>query len=390
VLLVKRYAPSIPTIFGRALGSLEPAHKPLVGPYPPARPLSVQIALRADVEQYVRKGFQRGPQKDVTPTAAACTSTSPDPCEVDPFYLFACLVDWEKRENPSSAWELLAAAQSTHPDTRAHARALLAGSRHLGGGAPSAAPAWPANSKRSDGVEEMKSPYGLPIIENCTTCTCSRPGFFCAFPPPIVRALDQVSHKSTLPAGAILFVEGQTPHGIFVLCSGRVNLSTTSREGKILILKTAEAGEPLGLSAAISGGNYETTAETASPCQLNFVDRESLLELMQTYGEVSMRAAHSLSREFHSAYRDIHDLVLTRSSTGKLARLLLSQSLQREGETELRVPLAMTHEEMAQRIGSSRETVTRLLSHLRKRRLIQFEGSNLVIRDRSALEALAV
>jgi CRP/FNR family cyclic AMP-dependent transcriptional regulator len=175
-----------------------------------------------------------------------------------------------------------------------------------------------------------------------------------------------------------------------VLCSGRVNLSTTSREGKILILKTAEAGEPLGLSAAISGSNFETTAETASPCQLNFVDRESLLELMQTYGEVSMRAAHSLSREFNSAYRDIHDLVLTRSSTGKLARLLLSQSLQREGESELRVPASMTHEEMAQRIGSSRETVTRLLSQLRKRRLIQFEGPNLVIRDRTALEALAV
>ena len=69
---------------------------------------------------------------------------------------------------------------------------------------------------------------------------------------------------------------------MFILCSGKVNLSTTSREGKILILKTADAGEALGLSAAISGMGYEATAETATPCQLNFVDRKHFLELMQS------------------------------------------------------------------------------------------------------------
>ena len=237
----------------------------------------------------------------------------------------------------------------------------------------------------------MKSPYGLQIIENCTSCCCSQPGFFCQFPPPVLRAFDLVSHKSTLPAGAILFVEGQVPRGAFVLCSGRVNLSTTSREGKILILKTVEAGEVLGLSAAISGANYEATAETSTPCQLNFVDRENLLELMQTYSDVAMRAAHALSRDYHSAYRDIHDLVLTRSSAGKLARLLLSQSPERDApEGEIRISSSMTHEEMAHRIGASRETVTRLLSNLRRRRLIYLEGPTLVIRNRDALEALAV
>ena len=237
----------------------------------------------------------------------------------------------------------------------------------------------------------MKSPYGLPIIENCTSCCCSHPGFFCQFPPPVLRSFDLVSHKSTLPAGAILFVEGQVPRGAFVLCSGRVNLSTTSREGKILILKTVEAGEVLGLSSAISGANYEATAETASPCQLNFVDRENLLELMQSYADVSMRAAHSLSRDYHSAYRDIHDLVLTRSSAGKLARLLLSQSPEPDAaEGEIRISASMTHEEMAHRIGASRETVTRLLSDLRRKRLIHLEGPTLVIHNRDALEALAV
>jgi CRP/FNR family transcriptional regulator len=237
----------------------------------------------------------------------------------------------------------------------------------------------------------MKAPYGLDIIDNCTECTAANPGFFCGFSPSALQSLNDVSHKSILPAGAILFVEGQSPRGMFILCSGRVNLSTTSREGKILILKPASAGEALGVSAAISGMGYESTAETATPCQLNYVDRKHFLELMQSHSQVGMHTAQCLSRDFQAAYRDIHDLVLTRSSAGKLARLLLSNSPTQGVEAaETRIHSSMTHEEMAQRIVSSRETVTRLLGDLKKKQLIRLDGPTLVIRDRTALEALAV
>jgi len=105
---------------------------------------------------------------------------------------------------------------------------------------------------------------------------------------------------------------------------------------------------------------------------------------------LGLHSAQALSREFQSAYRDIHELVLARSSAGKLARLLLSWSIGREtGASEIRIRSSMTHEEIAQMIGSSRETVTRLLSELKKKELIRLEGSTLVIRNRIALEALA-
>lgn len=370
--------PSIPAaLLGSRLSTLARVPGPLRRPGDRAYP-SATLAILAE----------RIPLPAAGPSASqAAADTSA--AAVDPLYLFACHVEWEQREDTNSAWELIAAAHSLHADTRAHARALLAGSRHLGAASVVVASPSLVRTRRSHGAAEMKTPYGLPIIENCTGCSCSRAGFFCAFPPPVLRSLNELSHKSTLPAGAILFVEGQTPRGMFILCSGRVNLSTTARDGKVLILKTAEAGEALGLSAAISGNGYETTAEAASPCQLNFINREDLLELMQTYGDVSMRAAHALSRDFHAAYRDIHDLVLSRSSAGKLARLLLAQSREKDPGGEVRPPSAMTHEEMAQRIGSSRETVTRLLSDLRRKHLIHLEGPTLVIRDRDALEALA-
>ncbi len=321
---------------------------------------------------------------------ALLPSPHPHPQEVDPFYLFACHLEWEQREEPSAAWELLAAARSSHSDTRAHARALLSSSHHLGGlGAGSGCV---SRKKRSPATEpNMKSLNDDEIIDNSLECTNPTHGFFCGLSESALQSFNEISHKSTLPAGAILFVEGQSPRGAFILCSGKVNLSTTSREGKILILKTAEAGEALGLSATISGVGYESTAETSTPCQLSFLDRNHLLDLMQSHSEVGSHAAQCLSRDYQSAYRDIHDLVLTRSSAGKLARLLLSHSpTQDSEEAESRIQSAMTHEEMAQRIGSSRETVTRLLSGLKKKRLIRLDGSILVIRDRAALEAMAV
>lgn len=311
--------------------------------------------------------------------------------EADPLYLFACHVEWELREEASAAWELLSAAESTNQDTRAHARALLASSRHLACAARSTPPKFSKARKRTEsGESEMKAPYNLEIVDDCTQCTHMSPSYFCAVSPPALSSLDAISHKSTLPAGAILFVEGQAPRGLFVVCSGRVNLSTTSQEGKILILKTVVAGETLGLSATISGMPYEVTAETATPCQLGFVERKQFTELMDAHSEIGVNSAHSLSREYQNAYRDIHHLVLTRSSKGKLARLLLSQAPSNEEENETRIPLPMTHEEIAQRIGASRETVTRLLGYLRRKHLIRLDGPNLVIRNRSGLKALTI
>jgi CRP/FNR family transcriptional regulator len=241
-------------------------------------------------------------------------------------------------------------------------------------------------------VAMMNTPYGLEIIENCVSCKLRKDKWFCGLSPDVLKSFSAASHLSTYPGSAVLFVEGQTPRGVMVLCSGKVKLSTTSRDGKILILKMAEPGEALGLSAVISGTPYELTAETVGPCQVNFMDREALMKLLDKYGELGLHSAQALSREFQSAYRDIHELVLARSSAGKLARLLLSWSGDNERDSagrEVRIRSSMTHEEIAQMIGSSRETVTRLLSELKKKELIRLEGSTLVIRNRPALEALA-
>lgn len=106
----------------------------------------------------------------------------------------------------------------------------------------------------------MNTPYGLEIVENCQACKLKREECFCNLSPNVLKHFSSISHQTTFPADATLFVEGQNPRGVFLLCSGKVKLSTSSRDGKVLILKMAGAGEMLGLSAAIAGTEYELTA----------------------------------------------------------------------------------------------------------------------------------
>ncbi len=319
----------------------------------------------------------------------------------DPLFLFHCSMLWHQRADTSGGWELVQALRSQHPQTRLISATLLAKTKHArlmardvrraGRTAPTVLSLLkqPCTTTQKKAGAAMHTPYGLGIIEDCVSCRFRQDQWFCGLSLDSLNALSESSHLATYPNGAVLFVEGQTPRGAYVLCSGRVKLSTTSRDGKVLMLKVAEAGEVLGLSAVFTGESYEVTAETAMPCHVNFIERDTLFKLMGRNGEIGLRSSQALSREFQCMYRDVHDLVLARSSAGKLARLLLSWSLGPEHGREVPVRSSLTHEEMAQMIGASRETVTRLLSELKKKELIRTEGSTLVIRNRPALEALA-
>ncbi len=98
----------------------------------------------------------------------------------------------------------------------------------------------------------MRAPYGLEIIESCLACPHREDRLFCNLPPPAVQKLAAITSAAAYPKGATLFVEGQSPRGVFILCTGRVKLSTSSADGKTLILRISEPGEVLGLPATVT------------------------------------------------------------------------------------------------------------------------------------------
>ena len=236
----------------------------------------------------------------------------------------------------------------------------------------------------------MRFPYGMQIIESCLSCTLKKDHLFCNLPPEALRSLEAIRSTATYPKGTVLFVEGQSPRGVFLLCNGRGKLSATSSEGKSLILKIAEAGEVLGLSATISGRPYEATAELLEPAQVNFMRRDEFLNFLRQNGEVALRTAQQLSQNYHSACQEVMTLGFSQSASGRLARLLLDWAAgQEHAGNGHRLKMTLTHEEISQRIGTSRETVTRLFADFKRRRIVSVEGSTLTIRDRSALEAMS-
>jgi CRP/FNR family cyclic AMP-dependent transcriptional regulator len=236
----------------------------------------------------------------------------------------------------------------------------------------------------------MRAPYGLEIIENCVTCPHHEDRLFCNLPPAALRRLSTITSASSYPKGATLFVEGQAGRGVFILCNGRVKLSTSSVDGKTLIVRIAEPGEVLGLPATVTGKSYELTADVLEPAQANFISRTDFLSFLRDHGEVSLRVAQQLGETYHAAVAEMRSIGLSHSAGEKLARFLLDWcSSHGDGKGEIRAKLTLTHEEIAQMIGASRETVTRLFSDFKKKQLLQIKGSTLILRDKAGLQHLA-
>ncbi len=235
----------------------------------------------------------------------------------------------------------------------------------------------------------MRVVHDLRIQEKCRDCGLQNENSFCKLPGPDLARFESLKITRAYPKGATLFNEGQPSAGVYMLCQGKVKLSTCSQEGKIIILEIAGPGDVLGLSAAINGADYETTAEVLELCQVNYIKSSDLLRFLREHPEAGLNAAKQLSRNYQTAYKQVCSLGLSDSVSDKLAKLFLGWSGNGDG-TNGRIQLKnfFTHEEMAEMIGTSRETVTRALRIFRERELVTLKGSDLLIHDRKRLKAV--
>jgi CRP/FNR family transcriptional regulator len=207
--------------------------------------------------------------------------------------------------------------------------------------------------------------------------------------PAVLRELEMVTMTNSYPTGAILFGEGESARGMYSIVRGKVKLSVCASDGRTLILHISGSGDALGVASTISKREYEATAETLEPCDVSFIRQSDLLRLMRAHGELALWVTQRLSLNYNSTCREIRNLMLSESASEKLARLLvgwLDQST--EARPSCQMKLAMTHEEIGQMIGTSRETVTRLFAGFKKQHLIQLKGSTLFVPNRNALESL--
>jgi CRP/FNR family transcriptional regulator len=230
----------------------------------------------------------------------------------------------------------------------------------------------------------------LPVLDHCSNCTLRNSNFFCSLSASAITAFDQLKHVTAYPEGALVFVEGQTANGVYLLCQGRAKLTTTNAEGKTLMVRIAEAGEIIGLNSCISGRPQEFTVETLQPCQLSFVSRDQFLRFLNQHGDACLQAAQHLSRDCQSAYTLLRSIALSHSVGEKLARLVLQWAGDQQGTgPAVRIKVTLTHEEIAQLVCSSRESVTRTLGEFKRKNILELKGSTLVVKNRVALQRIA-
>jgi len=207
--------------------------------------------------------------------------------------------------------------------------------------------------------------------------------------PAAVEAIERAALTTNYPTGVLLFSEGQSPRGVFIVRRGRIKLFVSGTDGRTLILRIAGPGDMLGVASVISGREYEATAETQQPCEVSFLRQSDLMRLMRFDGEIALSVTQHLSQDYTTTCREIRDLMLSDSAGEKLARLLVGWlDNNPESKQTGQVKMTLTHEEIGQMIGTTRETVSRLLAGFKKQHMIQQRGATLVISNRVALESL--
>ena len=207
-----------------------------------------------------------------------------------------------------------------------------------------------------------------------------------------IAGIERVNYSSKLyPRSAVLFNEGHVARGVYVLCTGSAKISICSADGRKVIMRIAKPGDVLGLYAGLTGRPYEATAELLEPGRVSFVSRQNLVRLIGSQKAFGLGLVQVFSEQFSEFVDHVRLLLLSGSAKEKLARLILKWSRDFGELTSggIRLRILLTQEEIAQIIGSSRETVTRLFSALKRQKIIRVKRGGMVIRNSAALATLA-
>src|SRR5579863_1060774 len=228
---------------------------------------------------------------------------------------------------------------------------------------------------------------GRDLMNHAGVASYLKGEFFKALPAAALADLEPLLAPSAYPSNVVLFTETQPATGIYVVLDGEVKLSINSSDGRRLSFHIAKAGEVLGLSPTLSGGEYEMTADTLYPAKIAHISRQVFMQFMSRHPEVYPVVTREISRSFNLACEQLRMVGLSTSVPERLARLLLvwSDEPGQKSERSARCRVSMTHEEIGEFIGASRETVTRTLSTFKLRRLVDFKGSMITIPSRTAL-----
>ncbi|HAY22804.1 Crp/Fnr family transcriptional regulator [Desulfobacca acetoxidans] len=191
----------------------------------------------------------------------------------------------------------------------------------------------------------------------------------------------------TYNRGQIIFMEGDEGKGLFVLISGKVKVYKFSPEGREQIIHIFGPGEPFAEAPVFAGQRFPANAEALEESRIFFFPRTGFLELIRRHPSLAMNMLAVLSKRLYQLAALIEDLSLKEVS-GRLAAYVLFQSDQKQGATEYELDISKG--QLAGLLGSSPETLSRVLGRMAREGLIESKGPMITILNKAGLRQLAV
>jgi len=187
----------------------------------------------------------------------------------------------------------------------------------------------------------------------------------------------------------VVYLPGDPGDAVHFILSGRVKISRVTRDGKELTLGYRAPGELFGELCLFDGGPREEMAEVVDGAELLRVDRETLMDMAAASPQLGVALARGLIERCRDVERQM-EFLMFKDVHAKLAELLLKLSVE-FGVKDPRgtlVALNITHQEMANLIGSTRETVSLALSLFKKKKLVVSDGRRVIVLDSDGLRAI--
>jgi CRP/FNR family transcriptional regulator len=191
--------------------------------------------------------------------------------------------------------------------------------------------------------------------------------------------------EKSFKKGQSLFVEGAGCERVFFVRSGRVKLYRLGANGREQILETLGPGDTCACNPGVKEWRCASSGEAVVPSTVWFLARDQYVNLVNTNSHLALTLNRLFAERLQCFSALIEDVSL-KDSKKRLVKFILDMPAATGDKTALSLPF--TREEIAQRIGTARETVARQLHDLKRKKLIDIEPHRIVIRDRESLKKL--
>ncbi len=205
-----------------------------------------------------------------------------------------------------------------------------------------------------------------------------------------LRALAGRAIEQKLGRGEILFTAGDKARGLYVIASGALRAFRESIDGREQVIHVERAGATIGEAPMFDDGTYPSTVAAEEDSVILFIDKRDVRSLCLSHPNIALAALKVLSSRLRRCAELVETLSL-REVDQRLARYLLEEGRARGKPVDKAVifSLVLTNQQIAARIGTVREVISRALSRLQQNELITVSGRVVSILDEEALKAFA-